>query len=92
MFSIFLVFLSIGPVFATLRGIMQYEIQRMTQQRIDGMVLDIAKHNIWNIHFCKNDMLYYEFNDEHLYRIKNIFPNRSISYTEDGYCKFILVE
>ena len=90
---VFILSLSIVSILsANLRGIIQYEINRMTQERVNIMVNDIAKHSIWTVIFCKNDMLYYEFNDEHLIRIKNIFMARSVSYSEGDDCKFLMVE
>ena len=71
---------------------MYYEIHRMTQERVNCIILDIAKHSIWTVSFCKNDMLYYEFNDDHIIRIQNIFPDRLIHYAEEDDCKFLMVE
>jgi hypothetical protein len=92
MFSILFILSFIITVFANLRGIIKYDTELLTQKRIDNIILDIAKHNNWVIHICKNDMLYYEFCEEHIILIKNMFIDRSITYTEDGYCKFLYVE
>jgi allantoicase len=80
-------------VFASLRGIMQYEINRMTQQRIDFIIIEIAKSNsFWATSICKNDIFYYELNHEHILKIENIFLNRSIIFTDDSNCKTIVAE
>ena len=85
LFMLLILYLFIGVVSASLRGI-------IIQNKVDSMILDIAKHSIWTIQICRNDVFYYELSDEHIRQIKNIFSKRSISYTEDGYCKFLFIE
>lgn len=90
MLLMFLIF--IRPISSTLRGIMQDDIKQTTQQRVNNMILDIAKYRIWRFELCRNDMLFYEFKEEHIFHIKNMFPNRLLSYTEDGYCKYLYIK
>lgn len=109
MFSIVLFFLLFATIVlsTSLRGIIQYEIDRMTTERIDLIILGIAKSNTepyWMNVICEKDLFYFQISDKEISILQNIFTNRSIRLIDDcrelecskdikgTNCKKILVE